>query len=157
MTWMWATRIYRLAIPIRVTICLMVVVAFAKWLKLPPPTQSCLLALVDKRLKEALEQLDTIAFTNTRETRMIGEGFIEIVTDIPAHAELVSSQNHQLPFGADAVKEHHELQLEKDHRINRGATSLRIGLFDQVAHKRQIHRAHVLTPVTLESRMPPSA
>src|SRR5260370_8050445 len=109
MTWMWATRIYRLAIPIRVTICLMVVVAFAKWLKLPPPTQSCLLALVDNRLKEALEQLDTIAFTNTRETRMIGAGFIEIVTDIRAHAGLATSQNNPLPYEPHAVNEHHDL------------------------------------------------
>jgi hypothetical protein len=35
MTWMWATRIYWLAITIRITICLMVVVAFAMCLKLP--------------------------------------------------------------------------------------------------------------------------
>jgi len=42
-------------------------------------------------------------------------------------------------FRANAVKEHHQLQLEEDHRVNGGASSLRIRLFDQVTYKREIH------------------
>ena len=72
---------------------------------------------------------------------MVGQRLIQIVADVPAHAEPVSSQSHQLSFRADAVKEHHEVQLEEDHRVNGGATCVSIRLFDQVAHKREIHHA----------------
>src|SRR5690349_12018333 len=76
---------------------------------------------------------------------MIREGFIQVVANEPTHAEPVSRKLHQVPFGAKDFKEHHEVQLEEDHRINGGATSLRIGPFDQVAHKRQIHDAVQVT------------
>jgi len=52
---------------------------------------------------------------------------------------------HQLPFGAQTFKEHHELQLEKDDRINGGTPSAGIGLVHQLAHKRQIKRALQVT------------
>src|SRR5439155_6437717 len=103
------------------------------------PDQSCLLALVDNGLKEATEQLDAIALTNTRETRMVGQRLIQIVADVPAHAEPISSKLHQESFRANVVEEHHQLQLEEDHRIYGGATCTSIRLFDQVAHKREIY------------------
>src|SRR5204862_4474094 len=59
--------------------------------------------------------------------------------DVPAHAEPISSKLHQESFRANVVEEHHQLQLEEDHRIYGGATCTSIRLFDQVAHKREIY------------------
>ena len=56
-----------------------------------------------------------------------------------AHAEPISSKLHQESFRANVVEEHHQLQLEEDHRIYGGATCTSIRLFDQVAHKREIY------------------
>ena len=41
---------------------------------------------------------------------------------------------------AHAFKKHHELQFEEDHRINRGATSTRIGRLHKLPYKREVER-----------------
>ncbi len=62
------------------------------------PDQSCLLALVDDGLKEATEELDARALMNRRETRMVGQRLIQMVANVPTHAEPVSSKLHQESF-----------------------------------------------------------
>jgi hypothetical protein len=69
---------------------------------------------------------------------MIGKRFAQVIAQVPQHAEAIGRMPHQLPFGANAFKKHHELQLEKDHRINGGTTSSRIGLLHELAHEREV-------------------
>lgn len=46
----------------------------------------------------------------------------------------------QLPLGADAFEEHHQLQLEKDHRVDRGAPLIGIGVLDPLTEEAEIQR-----------------
>src|SRR6266699_7099899 len=92
------------------------------------PNQSGLLTLIDDGLEEATEHLHAIAGANAREAGMIGKWFPQVITNEPADAESICSMPHQLAFGADALEEHDELQLEKDDGINGWTPSACIGL-----------------------------
>ena len=46
---------------------------------------------------------------------------------IPTHAEAICCMLHEQALGADIFKEHHQLQFEEDHRINRGSTTTCVG------------------------------
>ena len=50
------------------------------------------------------------------------------------HAEAISGLAHQLTFRADAFKEHDQLQLEEDDRINGRPPCAGVRLLDQVSH-----------------------
>src|SRR6266446_1178148 len=102
------------------------------------PDQLLLLALLHNGLKEATEDIDSIALTNTGQTGMIGQWLAQIVSDVPSDAEPICCVPHQLPFGAYPLEEHHELQLEEDDGINRGTTTTCIGLMHKLADKRKI-------------------
>src|SRR6266567_4442118 len=103
-----------------------------------PPDQSGLLTLLHNRLKEAAKDVDPIALTNARETGMVGQGLVQIVANIPPHAEPICCMAHQLPFRADALKEHHQLQFEEHNGVNRRATATSIGLLHELTHERQV-------------------
>src|SRR5215472_17383422 len=68
-----------------------------------------LLALFHDRLEETTENVDSVAFTNTRQARMVGKRFVQIVSNIPPHAEPISRMAHELPFGPDTLEEHDQL------------------------------------------------
>jgi hypothetical protein len=55
--------------------------------------------------------------------QLVGQGFAQIVADIPPYAEPVGDQTQEVAFGANAFKEHHQLELEEDDRINAGAST----------------------------------
>src|SRR5215471_14433328 len=74
-----------------------------------PPYESCLLALFHDRLEETTENVDSVAFTDTRQARMVGKRFVQIVSNIPPHAEPISRMAHELPFGPDTLEEHDQL------------------------------------------------
>src|SRR5262245_36977240 len=105
-----------------------------------PPHQSCLLALLHNLLKEAAKDIDPVALTDAGQAGMIGKRLTQIVPHKPAHAQSICCMPHQLPFGAYPLEKHDELQLEKDHRINRGTTSTGVGLLHNVTPKRQVER-----------------
>jgi len=46
-----------------------------------------------------------------------------------------------VPFGANPLEEHHELQLEEDHGIHRGTITARIAFGNEIAHEREIKDA----------------
>ena len=69
---------------------------------------------------------------------MIGQGLVQIVANIPPHAEPICCMLHQEPFGADIFKEHDQLQFEEHDRINGGATTTCIALMHKLPHKREV-------------------
>jgi len=109
------------------------------------PDQLVLLALLHNGIEEAPEDIDSIAFTNTGQTRMVGQRLTQIKAQVPQNAESISGMPHELPSGSNSLKEHHELQFEEDHRINGGTTLVRIGLMHELAHKREIKCALQMT------------
>jgi hypothetical protein len=72
---------------------------------------------------------------------MIWQGFVQFVPQIPPDAESVSGQAHEIAFGAHPFEEHHQLEPEKDDRINRWASSSRIRILDEVIDKGEIKDA----------------
>ena len=69
---------------------------------------------------------------------MVGQGFVQIVAQIPPHAQPVGDQAHEVAFGANAFEEHHQLQLEEDHRINAGAPVRRHSTPAPLTDKREV-------------------
>ena len=86
--------------------------------ELAAPDQPGLLALLDNGLEEAAKDLQAVAGADAGETRMVGKGFVEVVAEIPPHAQPVGDQAHQQPLGTHPFEKHDELEFEKDHWIN---------------------------------------
>ena len=72
---------------------------------------------------------------------LIREGNVSPPSVADAQPCPISCHLHQLPFRADAVKEHHELQLEEHDRINGGASSMCVGVLSQCTHEREVGHA----------------
>jgi hypothetical protein len=61
--------------------------------------------------------------------------------EFPAKAGAKDEVEQQLAFRTNSFKEHYQLQLEEDDRINGRTPLAGIGLLDKFAHKRQIKRS----------------
>jgi len=48
---------------------------------------------------------------------------------------------HQVAFGTNAFKKHHELEFEEDDRINGRTTLTCIGLLHELTHEREVEGA----------------
>src|SRR3954447_15024808 len=72
---------------------------------------------------------------------MVGQLFMEVVSQEPPQAEAVGGDLHELAFGADALKEHNELEFEKDDRVNRRAPTGGVAWVDELADKGEVQRA----------------
>src|SRR5262249_13388539 len=84
-------------------------------------------ALLDDRREEVAEALQSVALPDPAQTGVVRERLGQIVADIPAQAEAVGDDLQELTFGTQPFEEEDELQLEEDHRVDRGATRLGIG------------------------------
>lgn len=60
--------------------------------------------------------LQSVAQANAGQARMLWQGLVQVVAQIPAHAEPVGGQPHELTFRADALEEHHQLEPEVSSR-----------------------------------------
>ncbi len=49
---------------------------------------------------------------------MVGQGFEEVVAEVPPQGEPVGDHSHELTLRAEIFEEHHQLQLEEDDRVN---------------------------------------
>src|SRR5215211_4026879 len=72
------------------------------------------------------------------ESRVVGQGLVEIVAQIPADAKAVGHNGHQLPFASQSLKEKNKLELEKYYRINARAPRRSVALLNQIPHKREL-------------------
>src|SRR5206468_148851 len=102
------------------------------------PDEPCLLTQVHHVLEEALEDRQAVALTDAGQTRVVGQRLMQVIPQVPAQAQTVSSHPDQLPLGADVFEEHHQLELEKDDRVDRGTTPLFISRADQVPNEGQV-------------------
>lgn len=60
--------------------------------ELATPDQSRLLALLDNGLKESPKDRQAVAQADARERRMVGQRLVEVVPQIPAHAQPICGQ-----------------------------------------------------------------
>ena len=68
----------------------------------------------DDLLEETLEDEQTIALTDTRQTGIMWQRLAKIVAKIPAQAEPIGHNLYELTLGAQIFEEHDQLQLEED-------------------------------------------
>src|SRR5262249_22765166 len=80
---------------------------------------------------------------------MIRQGLVQVVVQEPPHAEPIGRQAQELVFGANALKEHYELQAKEDLRINAWPSQTRrIAVLHRVAHEGEIeHTVQVAVDV----------
>src|SRR5215207_11628687 len=87
------------------------------------PHKAGFYALLHDLLEEAAEDSKPVAIPDPGEAGVVGHGLVEVVPQIPADAQTVCCDLHQLPLGADALKEHHQLQPEEDFWFDGAATT----------------------------------
>jgi hypothetical protein len=69
---------------------------------------------------------------------VIGQRLGKIVAQVPADAQALGSNLHQPAHGAQILEKEDELELEQDHRVDRGPPARSIAVPDQSAHEREV-------------------
>src|SRR5712692_11258749 len=99
------------------------------------PDQFRLLALLDNGLEETPKHTQTITGADLTQRRMIREWLIQIVPDIPPHAQSISHLAHEQALRTDVLEEHNKLELKKDDRINGCSSGNRVVLAHQIVNE----------------------
>jgi hypothetical protein len=102
------------------------------------PEQPRLLTQIDDALEEAREDLHAEALPDAGQAGVVGEVFVERIAEVPAMGQVAADRLAELALGADAVEEHHQFQLEEDHRVDARPTPLGVQLTHPLAHEAQI-------------------
>jgi hypothetical protein len=106
--------------------------------QLPPPDQPGVLAQVDDLLEEPGEDLDAQPLPNAGQAGMIRKLLVQGVAQVPAVGEVEAGRLDQLPFGADALEEQDELELEEDHWVDAGPAAIGVQLSGPLTHEPEI-------------------
>ncbi len=69
---------------------------------------------------------------------MVGQGLLEIVSQVPADAKAVGDDGHQLPLASQSLEEKDKLEFEEDYRVDARAAGGGVAILDQIPHKRKI-------------------
>jgi len=71
---------------------------------------------------------------------VVGQGFVEIVAEIPSHAEAVGTDVFQLSLGSNTLEEHDKLELEEHDGVDGRTAGGRLTVAYQVTDKAQVQR-----------------
>ena len=107
---------------------------------LSPPDHPRPDARLDDLVEEAAEDAQPVPRADAREAGMVRQRFGQVVAEVPAQAEAVGDDAHQLALGAQPLEEQDQLELEEDDRVDRGPPQVGGGVVPQVAHEGQIER-----------------
>jgi hypothetical protein len=77
------------------------------------PHEAGIHAHLDYPLEEGPEDLEPVAFADPGEGRVIGQGFVQVVAEVPANAEAVGHDPHELPLAAQILAEKTIWSLKK--------------------------------------------
>ena len=70
-----------------------------------------------------------------------GSVLVEGVAQVPAVGQVEAGRLDELALGADALEEHHQLQLEEDDRVDGGSATLGVELSCPLADEAQVELA----------------
>ena len=88
---------------------------------------------------------------------VVGQLLVQGVAEVPAMGQVEAGRLDELALGADALEEHHQLQLEEDDRVDAGPAALGIELPRPVADEAQVElRLQVAVEVVSRERGPPA-
>jgi hypothetical protein len=71
---------------------------------------------------------------------MVGQGFEEIIAEVPSAAQRVGRHFHEPALASKIFEEHHELELEEDHRVYRWAATASVQGSDHLPHEGEVQR-----------------
>ena len=106
----------------------------------PTPDQTRLLAEIDDLLEEALEDVDPKALPDAGQAGVVRQRLVQGVAEIPAVGQVEAGRLDELALGADALEEHHQLQLEEDDRVDGGTSTIGVQLRDPLPDEAQVER-----------------
>jgi hypothetical protein len=92
---------------------------------LTAPTEPSFLTAVPHRREELAEDRPATPLADAGETRMVWQGFVEVVAQLPADAQAIRRRGHQRSLRTEAFEEHH--------RIDRVSASAGVVCTHQVA------------------------
>lgn len=92
----------------------------------------------DHLLEEPPEDRETETVARARQVGVVGQRLVQVVPEVPAHREAVGRHAHELPLAPQPLEEHDELQLEEDHRVDRGAAARGVQRAHQISHEREV-------------------
>ena len=72
---------------------------------------------------------------------------VQVIAAIPAYAQAICGEPHQLPLEAQTLEVHHQLQPDEDHRVDARSIHRGAALLDEVAHDGEVERP---VPATVE-------
>jgi len=113
--------------------------------QLSPPDQAGVLTEVADSLEKALENLDAQTLPDTGQAGVVGQDLVEGVAQIPAVGQIETGRLDQFPLGTDAFKEHDQLQLEENDRVDGGPAAFAIPLPGPVADEVKVKRGFKVT------------
>ena len=96
--------------------------------ELTTANQARFLAQADHLLEEALEDVDPKPLPDAGQAGVVRQLLVEGVAQIPTVGEIEAGRLDQFALGADPFKEHHQLELDEDDRVNGRPTALSIEL-----------------------------
>jgi hypothetical protein len=89
-------------------------------------------------LEEALVDVDAESLPDPRQAGVIGQVPVEGVAEVPAVRQVEAGRRDEVPFRADPLEVHDELQLEENHGIDARPTPLGILLAGPLAHEAEV-------------------
>ena len=125
--------------------------------ELPAPDQAGLLTEIDDLLEEALEDVDAEPLPDAGQAGVVREVLVQGIAEVPAVGQVEAGRLDELAFGADALEEHDQLQLEEDDRVDGGPASLGIELSHPLPDEAQVELGfQVAVEVVSRERGPPA-
>ena len=72
---------------------------------------------------------------------MVGQRLVQVVAQVPVVGQVHCGRLHKVPLRRNALKEGDEVQLEEDHRVDRGSSPFLAPVSHQLTNERQVDTA----------------
>src|SRR5215207_6827027 len=99
------------------------------------PHKAGFYALLHDLLEEAAEASKTVAIPDPGKAGVVGQGLVEVVSQVPADAKAVGDDGHQLTLASQSLEEKDKLELEKHYRIDARTAGESVTIPEQIPHK----------------------
>jgi hypothetical protein len=109
------------------------------------PDQASILAKINHVLEEPTKDWQAEPLADLHEAGAIGQWLIKVVAEVPAVRQIQAGKFNELPFGANTLEEHDEVEPEEDDRVDRGSTALGVAFGNPGADEAEVERCIEVT------------
>ena len=97
--------------------------------------QASLNTALNNFLEKQVENTQPKTFSDLTQGTMIGNGLIQVISQVPAECQVEINHFHQLPLRTATFKEGDQLQFEEHHQVNGCSANRGIQTSNQVSNK----------------------